>query len=202
VTRPKRPQDRKPLGRPCGTAAHLDPETLANIVDLMHAKGVPPRTAAIACGVPSSTHHRYYELGLNEGADCRNYRRYRETLEKARAMVASRFYDTIRQAAMGWEEPVVNSKGEAVTYVDEKGRVIVVMRKRPGEWTAAARALEALVGDEFARGAPGGGGAEGETIGGLGFDIVMIGSDRDEGEAKELEAAVRKRAARESARAT
>ncbi len=63
---------------------HIDPATLADIVNLMHARGVPPRTAALACGILSTTHHRYYELGLNEGADYRDHRKYRETLEEAR----------------------------------------------------------------------------------------------------------------------
>lgn len=185
---------RERRGRPPRVA--LSTEVIAEIVNLIE-QGTFPLSAARSVGISRRTWYRYLADGENEKADI-TIRNLWTSVERARGRLASKLYSTIKDAALGHEQVMRDGKGN-VMFEERNGKPVPMMEHVPGNWIAAARALESLSPDEFLRqtgggnAGLGGGGTEGETIP-TEFEIVYLASNRDPKEMREIEKRVQERA--------
>lgn len=192
------PEPKKPAYRP--PRVPLTQQLVAEIVDLIE-KGAYPLSAARAVGIPRRTWYEW--LAAGEKGVTAETSALSHAIEKARGRLATKYYATINTAAIGHEEPMRDAKGNVIFTTDERGKPVPFMVKVPGQWTAAARALESLSPDEFLRqtgGSPKGGAGEGDADGsGPDFEIVYLPSNRDPKELAEINRRIERRASGASA---
>jgi hypothetical protein len=193
---PKKVARTKRIGRPPGPSDLLTHDLVAEIINNIE-KGAQPLTAARAAGVARRTWYRWLEEAEKDTADDRLQHLW-HSVEKARGRLAMRYFGTINEAALGHDIPLRDAKGNVI-FEEKNGKPVPMMEHVPGNWIAAARALESLTPDEFVRNFTGG--ARGGQIGDADqpptdFEIIYLTSNRDPKEMREIEKRVQERAAR------
>lgn len=101
------------------------------------ASGVPERIAAQAAGIHRSTLHAWKK----------NTSSFSDAIKRARASAIVERIETIRKAAKGGDEVEVIEK--TIKHKDGKLERVVIRKKTPPIWTAAAWYLERQVCEEF-----------------------------------------------------
>lgn len=139
-----------------------------------------PISAATSAGVKPRTWHRWIQQA-EYGSDDKRLQHLWRSVEQAKGRLASNYYATINENAVGHERVVRKANGDPVLVPDERGVLRPVMERVPGDWRVAARALESLD-EEFGRrdsqarwNVAGGS----EDTASVGFEIVDLTSNRD-----------------------
>lgn len=189
---------RRPAGRPPGPSNRLTRELVAEIVDRIE-KGALPLSAAVSAGVTRRTWHRWLQQA-EDGSEDERLQHLLRSVERAKGRLASRYYATINEAALGHERVLKKANGDPVLVPDEHGVLRPVIERIPGSWQAAVRALESLVPEEFLRRDAGGPSSEGSSddTASVNFEIVDLTSDRDPQELAEINRRIERRASRGS----
>lgn len=187
---------RRPVGRPPGPSDRLTMGLVAEIVDRIE-KGALPLSAAVSAGVTHRTWHRWLRQA-EDGSKDKRLQHLLRSIERAKGRLASRYYATINEVALGHERVLKKANGEPVLVPDERGVLRPVLERIPGQWQAAVRELESLVPEEFLRrdaGAPLREDGSDHTAS-VGFEIVYLPSNRDPEELAEINRRIERRASR------
>jgi hypothetical protein len=170
---------RRPVGRPPGPSDRLTVGLVAEIVDRIE-KGALPLSAAVSAGVTRRTWHRWLQQA-EDGSENERLQHLWLSVEQAIGHLASRYYETINEAALGHERVLRKANGDPVLVPDEQGVLRPVIEQVPGDWRVAARALESLD-EEFARrdtDARWNGASGSEDTASVNFEITDLTSNRD-----------------------
>lgn len=185
---------RRAVGRPPGPSDRLTMGLIAEIVDRIE-KGALPLSAAVSAGVKRRTWHRWLRQA-EDGSEDKRLQHLLRSVEQAKGRLASRYYATINENALGHERVLKKANGDPVLVPDEQGVLRPVIERIPGSWPAAVRALESLVPEEFLRRDAGDPSSEGrgDDTASVTFEIVYLPSNRDPQELAEINRRIEQRA--------